>query len=119
MLHLLSPVRLAAELKFCHALLAPHGRILILHYLGRTEHCFTKYTEIFATLRRSEKWAGPLAGASHRTAHQLQADKQCALSGLLENLEAAKFRVTAMEETFTNVIINQGSLEHPFRIRKS
>jgi len=106
-LHLLPPVLQESSLQFLKHLLIPSGHLLILHYLGRSEECFARYSQIFQQLRASNRWGSLLARAHHKTLGFLSREKEESLSSLLSTLQLAQFRLLHYQHYTASVIMNE------------
>ena len=117
-LHLLPPAIQASSLDFNNSLLKKSGKIVILHYLGRSEQCFKKYLDIFEEMKSSVKWKQLLAGASHKSLDSLKKEKKESLTNILQKLKNSRFKILECEEVYNNVSVVENTWKVIFNNRE-
>merc|ERR1711892_175786 len=116
-LHILPPVIQTTSLDFINSLLKKSGKLLILHYLGRSEQCFNEYIDIFEEMKASEQWKHYIGGAIHKSIETLRKEKEDSLNNILKKLKSSRFNILECEKVYKNVIIVENTWKVIFNNR--
>merc|ERR1712179_683591 len=116
-LHILPPAIQTSSLDFINSLLKKSGKILILHYLGRSEQCFNKYLDIFEELKNSAKWKHFLQGSSHKSIETLRKEKEESLNNLVNKIKISGFKILECEKVYKNVMVVENTWKVIFNNR--
>ncbi|XP_023343534.1 uncharacterized protein LOC111712992 isoform X2 [Eurytemora carolleeae] len=74
-LHLLNTVEKNQVLDFLNSIVEKNGKVLVLHYLGRTQECFQAYLEVFLQLQRKVYW-NPYLKSHHKSEERVELEKE-------------------------------------------
>ena len=104
-LHILPSEVQDSCLTFMHSLLNSSGKLVVLHYMGRSEDCFKVYLKTFQEMKNMERWKNLLKQSEHKSLKAFQEEKKVSLESLLHKLNSSNFSIKESKYIFSNTMI--------------
>jgi len=109
-LHILPEVQLFQAFSFFHDILAPGGRIVVLHYLGRTDEYFKASLDIHTQLQTKPRWK-PYIKPQHKTFQQHRTGLETSNNELISMFQKNGYEAIDKQQAALRIIMNTSTLK--------
>jgi len=109
-LHILPEAQLFQAFSFFHDILAPGGRIVVLHYLGRTDEYFKASLDIHTQLQTKPRWK-PYIKPQHKTFQQHRTGLETSNMELISMFNKNGYEAVDRQQAALRIIMNASTLK--------